>query len=103
MSYHHGPHDLRLAVAFEAGALISGFGDGPMPRPAVALTKRAVTSWREIGAKWRSWWLGRRETARRCSLECFIDRQERPESPLRRAAELAVRAARSSRSPGVDM
>ena len=27
MSYHQGPHDLRLAIAFEAEALISGFGD----------------------------------------------------------------------------
>ena len=27
MSYHQGPHDLRLAIAFEAETLISGFGD----------------------------------------------------------------------------
>ena len=27
MSYHQGPHDLRLAIAFEAEALISGFDD----------------------------------------------------------------------------
>jgi hypothetical protein len=49
----------------------------PVPRPAVALRKRAVISWRETGAKWRSWSPGRREAARRCSPECFIDREER--------------------------
>ena len=27
MSYHQGPHDLRLAIALEAEALIFGFGD----------------------------------------------------------------------------
>ena len=26
MSYHQRPHDLRLAISFEAEALISGFG-----------------------------------------------------------------------------
>jgi hypothetical protein len=26
MSYHQRPHDLRLAIAFEAEALIAGFG-----------------------------------------------------------------------------
>ena len=26
MSYHQRPHDLRLAISFEAAALISGFG-----------------------------------------------------------------------------
>ena len=27
MSYHQGPHDLRLAIALEAETLILGFGD----------------------------------------------------------------------------
>ena len=28
MSYHQRPHELRLAIAFEAEALISNYGDG---------------------------------------------------------------------------
>jgi len=27
MSYHHRPHELRLAISFEAEALMSSFGD----------------------------------------------------------------------------
>ena len=77
MSYHQGPHDLRLAIALEAETLILGFGDEAWTSPGVALRKRTVISWRETGAKWRSWSPGRQETARPCSPECFIDHEER--------------------------
>jgi hypothetical protein len=52
MSYHQGPHDLRLAIAFEAEALISGFGDEAYPearrRAQEASSDFLARDWSEV-------------------------------------------------------
>jgi len=70
MSYHQGPHELRLAISSEAEALISDFCDGAYAEARRARKRQAVIPWRGIGAKLRCWSRAKRESAQRCSPGC---------------------------------
>jgi hypothetical protein len=54
MSYHRRPHDLRLAIACEAEALMSDFGGEACAQARRRAEEASSDSSRGIGAKPRS-------------------------------------------------